>query len=294
MFDWNGDGAAYAGDKGNGGGKGGGNGGGKSDKAGKAGKSANAGTTKVKASGKAKSKKPATTKVSAGSTKKAAVAVDGTETLHPSELGKMNGAMHANINAVLAHIRNGQTTNGPVGLLAGLAIADAAAAESLGDIQAMEDLAAAHTALNDGLGTAGYATLDDYLAAKADGTATPEDIAAIDGLIDGAGGLTEDGTALATTAPTDEELAEAHAAASGDAEGLAAAEDAFVAAWNKDGDPEQLLAMARERLEPYAEDIAAAVAETQVEEPVEEVIPEGSEDSAEAEEIILEPEADQG
>lgn len=42
--------------------------------------------------------------------------------MHPSELGNMNGALNANINAVLAHIRNGNT-NGPVGHLAALAVA---------------------------------------------------------------------------------------------------------------------------------------------------------------------------
>ncbi len=43
---------------------------------------------------------------------------------HPSELGNMNGAMNANINAVLAHIRNGNT-NGPIGGMALLAVAGA-------------------------------------------------------------------------------------------------------------------------------------------------------------------------
>jgi hypothetical protein len=38
-------------------------------------------------------------------------------TFHPSQLGNMNGAMNANINAVLAHIRNGNGS-GPVGHVA--------------------------------------------------------------------------------------------------------------------------------------------------------------------------------
>ena len=38
---------------------------------------------------------------------------------HPSELGNMNGALNANVNAVLAHLRNGNT-NGPVGQVAAL------------------------------------------------------------------------------------------------------------------------------------------------------------------------------
>lgn len=57
--------------------------------------------------------------------------------LRPNELGKMNGALNANINAVLAHIRNGQTTNGPVGLLAGLAVADSVAALSAEETAAL-------------------------------------------------------------------------------------------------------------------------------------------------------------
>ena len=39
------------------------------------------------------------------------------DSLHPSLLGNMNGALHANENAIAAHIRNGNT-NGPVGLMA--------------------------------------------------------------------------------------------------------------------------------------------------------------------------------
>jgi hypothetical protein len=43
---------------------------------------------------------------------------------------------------------------------------------------------------------------------------------------------------------------------------VTAAEEALVAAWNKDGDAEALLGMARERLGPYGAEIAAAIAET--------------------------------
>lgn len=49
--------------------------------------------------------------------------------LHPSDLGNMNGAMNASINAVLAHIRNGNT-NGPVGQMAAFAVAGTAAADA--------------------------------------------------------------------------------------------------------------------------------------------------------------------
>jgi hypothetical protein len=44
--------------------------------------------------------------------------------MHPSQLGNMNGALNADMNAVFAHIRNGNQ-NGPVGALAALAVADA-------------------------------------------------------------------------------------------------------------------------------------------------------------------------
>jgi len=73
--------------------------------------------------------------------------------MHPSDLGNMNGAYHANINAVLAHIRNGNT-NGPVGLMAELAVAD----HSAQGAQQIIDLVGA-------LDAAGYATVQDYFAA---------------------------------------------------------------------------------------------------------------------------------
>jgi hypothetical protein len=285
-------GAAFAGDKGNGGGNGGGGGGGKSDrgdrsdkpgKADKAGKVDKAGKAKAKATGKTKPAK----KTAAKSTTKKPV-VETAEGMHPSDLGKMNGALNANINAVLAHIRYGQTVNGPVGLMAGLAAADAVAAESLAELRELEDLADAHAALEIGLSGAGYASVQDYLAAKEAGTVTPEDQALIDGLVTDAGGLTEDGTGLATTAPTDEDLATAYTEASDGAAGVTEAEEALVAAWNKDGDAQDLLDLARERLAPHAVEIAAAVAETQAEdtEPVE------GDAAAEAEEdplLIVEP-----
>ncbi|TGD63987.1 hypothetical protein EYC08_11130 [Tabrizicola sp. WMC-M-20] len=45
------------------------------------------------------------------------------DVLHPSNLGKLNGAINASANAKLAHIRNGNFT-GPVGMAAALALAD--------------------------------------------------------------------------------------------------------------------------------------------------------------------------
>jgi hypothetical protein len=74
--------------------------------------------------------------------------------------------MNANINAVLAHIRNGNM-NGPVGAVAGLALADAQAGDL--DVQGVldraEEWAGYNADLADALGGA-YPSVDDYLAAQ--------------------------------------------------------------------------------------------------------------------------------
>ncbi len=49
--------------------------------------------------------------------------------MHPSNLGKMNGALNANTNAIIAHVRNGNT-NGPIGGMAALAVAGYAAGQA--------------------------------------------------------------------------------------------------------------------------------------------------------------------
>ncbi len=86
---------------------------------------------------------------------------------HPSELGNMNGAMNANMNAVLAHIRNGNT-NGPVGAMALLASARTAQEE-----------AGTYADLYDALDAAGYESLQDYYyEVEPDSDATPEEIEA--------------------------------------------------------------------------------------------------------------------
>ncbi|WP_295317333.1 hypothetical protein, partial [Roseobacter sp.] len=57
---------------------------------------------------------------------------------HPSNMGKMNGAINSSPNAKLAHIRNGNF-NGPVGIAAAYAVADAQyadAAEAYADADA--------------------------------------------------------------------------------------------------------------------------------------------------------------
>ncbi len=84
--------------------------------------------------------------------------------MHPSNLGNMNGALNANTNAVLAHIRNGNT-NGPVGLLAGLAVANANAEGAQEVIDLADDFAALQAALE----ANGYTSVEDYYA-DLDGT----------------------------------------------------------------------------------------------------------------------------
>ncbi|NNE78809.1 MAG: hypothetical protein HKN18_00920 [Silicimonas sp.] len=84
-----------------------------------------------------------------------------TDLMHPSNLGNMNGAMNANTNAVLAHIRNGNT-NGPVGHLAALAVANVNADGA----QEIVDLQDAFDTLDDELAMAGYDSVADYYAAR--------------------------------------------------------------------------------------------------------------------------------
>ena len=98
--------------------------------------------------------------------------------LHPSELGNMNGALNASENAILAHIRNGNMSNGPVGHMAALAVAgydrDAAlelAASPLAQDYAALDAAAvaASEGLTDGEGNPiVFENYEDYLAYAAE------------------------------------------------------------------------------------------------------------------------------
>jgi len=118
-------------------------------------------------------------------------------------------------------------------------------------------------ALDAGLADSGYASIADYLAAKADGTATPEQVAALDPLVDAVGGTTEDGLALAETRPTEEDIAAAEAAALAAEQGVADAEAAIGAAWNKPGDLGALLAALREKLAADQDAIDAAILASQ-------------------------------
>jgi len=194
-----------------------------------------------------------------------------TSELAPNQLGSMNGAMHANINAVLAHIRNGNT-NGPVGALAALAMADA----GVDDAQTVLDAAEIYAGLESDLELAvtnveGYETLEDYLAAKELGGEEFE----LDQAIEDALAALE----AAQEPPTEEQIASATEALGAQQ----AAEDGIFAAWNKSGDATEeeqaaLLQALRDRLEAESGAIAetidsleladAAIEETEGEEPV--------------------------
>ena len=94
--------------------------------------------------------------------------------MHPSNLGNMNGALNANINAVLAHIRNGNT-NGPVGAMAMLAVAKSEAAEGQSTLDLQQDF----LDLEAELAAAGYDSVTAYYAAL-DGKDPIEPIPAIE------------------------------------------------------------------------------------------------------------------
>ena len=241
------DGSAAFANSGNGNGNGNGNGGGNGNGNGNAGGNGNSAKDGSGSNGKSAAN---------GKTAKAT----GTSA---SELGKMNGALHASPQAVIAHIKNGQITNGPVGLMAGLAVADAGVAAASADLAGLQDKAAAFDALETAVADAGFDSVEGYLQAKADGTATEEQMNAIDPLVDAVGGTTEDGLALAETAPTDAEIAEAEAAVDAAEAAVDTVEASIGAAWNKDGDLAGLLGQMRERLAEYQTEIAAALVATE-------------------------------
>ena len=102
--------------------------------------------------------------------------------LHPSQLGNMNGALNANENAILAHIRNGNTTNGPVGLMAALAIANSGAEDA--DAALDTPLADDYSAVEDAARNAGYDSYQDYLASGDEPVPAIEDQVASIGQVD--------------------------------------------------------------------------------------------------------------
>jgi hypothetical protein len=232
---------AHAEKGGNGGGNGNGNGGGNGKGSGDS--SSKSGTeTGGKPVKEAKSAKPAS---------------------HPSNLGKMNGALNASMKAVLAHIKNGQTTRGPVGLFAGLAAADSilvsAAAEQAGllaDAAAFERL---EKAIQDS-GIAGVTDLGSYFSQYDPSNPATQD-PAIDSAVAALGGDSATSTGPTTTKPSDAELADAAAAVAAAQADVVDAEGALLDAANKDQmDGETLISSLRERVAGYEDQIAALTA----------------------------------
>lgn len=76
--------------------------------------------------------------------------------MHASNLGNMNGALHANENAIAAHIRNGNT-NGPVGLMAAYVVSRSTTASAL---EGLGEGAGDYIQLNDQLIAGGYVDED--------------------------------------------------------------------------------------------------------------------------------------
>ena len=157
----------------NGGGKGGGGNGSDKGNRGNGGTKGNSGAAKTNGGKSASSKsgsgfglldifkqnKAPSTKVAKASAPKAEVK----GALHPSNLGKLNGAINSSPNAKLAHIRNGNFS-GPVGMASALALADYNYAVDLGAF----DLAADTLALADAFALiAGAPTDQEVLDAQA-------------------------------------------------------------------------------------------------------------------------------
>ena len=176
--------------------------------------------------------------------------------MHPSELGNMNGALNANINAVLAHIRNGNT-NGPVGQMAALAVASARANEAF-DALAPEDVAA-YGNLQDAIEKTEFDSLAEYFAAREAGEV--EEIEGIE-------------AALAEIPEFDETTYADYLAAREEADAiLSPAQESILAYWNKNPDAqpeidheleEPLLDALMSRFDGYEPEIDAAIAEAEV------------------------------
>lgn len=124
-----------------------------------------------KLTGKDKTK-PAKSKSAVGSAK---VALTGPkerpikDLMHPSNLGKMNGPLHANVNALIAHVKNGNT-NGPIGGMAALAVAGYAAEGAEDTLSLYTDFAELDRLLTENgyIGEDGDPDLQAYLDALQD------------------------------------------------------------------------------------------------------------------------------
>ena len=192
---------------------------------------------------------PATTEAPA---KRGAKLVAG---LHPSQLGNMNAAYNANMNAILAHIRNGNR-NGPIGAMAGLAVAtsmsDVSAEEARANRELAEayDAAAALLAGTEFEGLTSEETVLNYLAAGDQNL--PEVNAAIDDIA-----LNKGGDGLQPY-PSDEDLASGS--------DVVEAEDYVVHVWNKsdaanEEDTAALLVALTDRFAEHGTAIDEAIAE---------------------------------
>lgn len=199
--------------------------------------------------------------------------------MHPSELGNMNGALNANINAVLAHIRNGNVS-GPVGGLAALAVADAA----LADAEQVVREGALATALGDE-----YATVAEYNEAVSQNPSL-RDPAIENALLD-LGVLP--GEDYAFQKPSEVDVLAAQDAVEGLDAAQTAAENNMLSLWNKNGDadpdeltPEEeaLLDDLRGRLVGHETDIEQAVIDR--ESGVIPEDPETDEDEASCEDLV--------
>lgn len=135
--------------------------------------------------------------------------------MHPSELGNMNGALNANMNAVLAHIRNGNTS-GPVGQMAALAVASAAATDAR-EVLSSPD-AEGYAEFQSILEDQGFDSLEAYRASEEENEAIEEALAGFDGFDE-------------TRYRQYREAGEAEA-------DLLAAQESILAFWNKNPDAE--------------------------------------------------------
>lgn len=180
-----------------------------------------------------------------------APASDESVELHPSQIGSMNGALHANINAVAAHIRNGNT-NGPVGALAALAVARTNATGAQAVIDAAGAYAILEQDLADAVSGSEYPSLDAYLAAKQ----AAGDAFETDGSIESALAA----LAAAPPPPTDPEMVAAQTALAAET----TAEEGIFAAWNKSDEAtieeqQALLTALRDRIDAESEAISDAI-----------------------------------
>lgn len=137
--------------------------------------------------------------------------------MHPSNLGKLNGAINSSPNAKAAHIANGQYTKGtgPVSLAAALAVADynVTAVEDAADTLGLADAYAALVGTTADDITLAEETITDF-ETNPETTVTQEDYDAAVGLVEANTTVTE-AEAAGATEPTTEEIADAQSVVDG-------------------------------------------------------------------------------